>query len=139
RGIAAAFHLAPVGIEYPHGEIRALALLQQDQLVAPDAGSPVGNGARELLRDRRKLRLTGVEDDEVVSQPMHLDESYAHDRPAPLGAGPVNRNVKRKEIQLARFCCSAPASGKSSASSVSRSSSRNSTWPLSSSSDSLAS
>ena len=48
-GIAAAFDLAAVAVPDAHLEVGGLARLEHDQLVAADAGAPVGDRAWRAL------------------------------------------------------------------------------------------
>ncbi len=77
-GIAAGLGLAAVGVADAHegGGPRVLRLLDEDELIAADAAMAVGNGARGGRVDRDGVRAR-VEHDEVVAEPMHLDESRA--------------------------------------------------------------
>src|SRR5437868_15361728 len=51
RGIAAAFDLAAVAVPDAHPEVGGLARFKDDQLVAADAGAPVGDRPRQFGRD----------------------------------------------------------------------------------------
>jgi len=78
-GIAAALDLGAVRIPDPHPEVSDVGGLQQDHLVAADAGAPVGNGARARCIHRHRS-YPGVEDHEIVAEPVHLDEALRHCR-----------------------------------------------------------
>ena len=57
RRISAAFDFAAVAVPDPHPKVGAVARLQHDQLVAADAGAPVGDRTGERWRDlERRLR-----------------------------------------------------------------------------------
>ena len=90
RRIAAALHLAAVRIPDPHPEIRDVGRLEQDHLVAADARAPVRDGARACCIHRDGA-LPGVEDHEVVAEPVHLDEMLRHCRQH-LGRAPDSGN-----------------------------------------------
>ena len=87
RGIAAGFDLAAVGVPDAHADVGDVGRLEQDQLVAADAGAPVGDGAR-LRRVDRERALARVEDDEVVAEAVHLAKAERHVA-GDLGAAPV--------------------------------------------------
>ncbi len=50
---------------------RVLRRFEHDQLVAADAGMPVGQRPRALRPDR-KLAAAGVEHDKIVAEPVHF-------------------------------------------------------------------
>ena len=82
-GVAARRHLAAVGVADAHEGVGQAAhrVLDDDQLVAADAGPPVGE--RPHLRDcRRERPRPRVDDDEVVAEAVHLGERE------PCHAGP---------------------------------------------------
>jgi len=74
RGVAARFHLAAVGVPDPHSHVRDPGRLEHDHLVAADPGPTVGDrpGARLVHRHRA---VAGVEDDEIVAEPVHFAEA----------------------------------------------------------------
>src|SRR5207248_7596895 len=74
--VAAGLGLAAIGIEDAHSHSRrgVARRLDQDQLVAANAGTPVGDGARRLGIDRDGV-MALVQHDEVVAEPMHLAEA----------------------------------------------------------------
>ena len=75
RGVAAGAGLAAVGIVDAHEDV-GLAIgrrLEHDQLVAADAQPAVGDGAAALDRQVERRRAA-VEHDEIVAQPVHLEE-----------------------------------------------------------------
>ena len=87
RGIAAALHLAAIGVEDAHGGIGAVAgAFDHDDLIAADAEPPVGDGARGRGVQRKPL-FARVEHDEIVAQPVHFQER-GHGR-AYIGASPL--------------------------------------------------
>src|SRR6516165_97404 len=60
--------------------IRMMGWLEQDHLIAADAGPPVGQRACSLGVDRDR-RASAVEHDEVVAEAVHLEErDLAHGR-----------------------------------------------------------
>ena len=77
-GIAAGLDFSAVGIEDPHAPVGALARLDQDKLVAADAGVPVGKGRHDIAGQRRQGMVARVQHDEVVAQAMHLGERDPH-------------------------------------------------------------
>ena len=78
RGIAAGLYLAAVGIENAHAKIGRLRRFQKDQLIAADAGVAIGESRGKRACHGQQGLLACVQHDEVVSQPMHLDERNAH-------------------------------------------------------------
>jgi hypothetical protein len=74
-GVAAGLGLAAIGVENAHeGLRRSMARrLDQDQLVAADAGAPVGERARDGGVDGEFVPAP-VEHDKIVAEPMHLAE-----------------------------------------------------------------
>jgi len=72
-GVAAGPRRASVAVPEPQAQIGAVAGHDFGQLVEPDAPVPVAQGARQRGRHRRHAGA-GVEDDEIVAQPVHLDE-----------------------------------------------------------------
>src|SRR6185437_5431281 len=83
--IAAAFDLASVAIPDAHFQVRAVARLQHDQLVAADARPAVGDRFRQRRRHFERL-LARVDDHEIVAEPMHLVEAALHRAPTSSGA-----------------------------------------------------
>ena len=79
RGVAAGLHLAAVGIEDPHAKVRDFGRLDQDELVAADAGAPIGNrpGKGSIQRDRL---FAPVDHDEIVAEAVHLVKAAHHRR-----------------------------------------------------------
>jgi hypothetical protein len=71
RGIAAGLDLAAVGVEDAHAKVGQVRRLEQDELVASNAGTTVGERARTGGVDRDRLGPR-VEDNEVVAEPVHL-------------------------------------------------------------------
>ena len=86
-GIAAGLDLAAVGIPDPHADVGRLRGLEQDHLVAADAGAAVGDRPARA-RVHLDRRLAGVENDEVVAEAVHLAEAEGHAW-GDLGAGPA--------------------------------------------------
>ena len=85
--------LAAVGIADAHEGVGPRGIgLDDDQLVAADAGAPVGDRRRPRRRQVEPPRPR-VEHDEIVLQTMHLHERHQH--PAYIGgsAGPLKRGV----------------------------------------------
>ena len=74
RGVAAGLDLAAVGVPDPHAQVGDVGRLEQDHLVAADAGAPVGDRARPRLVHRHRA-FARVEDDEIVAEAMHLVEA----------------------------------------------------------------
>ena len=76
RGVAAGLHLAAIRIADAHEDVGPgpLGRFHDDQLVAADTLAAVGDrpGA---LRIQHEGLLPGIDDDEVVAQSVHLDES----------------------------------------------------------------
>ena len=77
--VATLLDLIAVGVEDPvmHHALRPPRRIEQQRLVEADAGAAIGQGAQSCgvekgIGDRR------VEDDEVVADPVHLRELYAH-------------------------------------------------------------
>ena len=87
RRIAAGFDLAAVGVPDPHPHVGDIGGLQQDHLVAADAGAPVGDRPRPR-RVHRHRALAGVEDGEVVAEAVHLAEAGHCVGDLGAGAGP---------------------------------------------------
>ena len=79
-GIAAGFHLAAIGVEYPHPEICQRAGFKQDQLIAADPGLAISQRGGQLCGDRRHARHAGIEHDKIVTEAVHLDEGNVHGR-----------------------------------------------------------
>ena len=101
RGVAAGAGLAAVGIVDAHEDI-GVALgrrLEHDQLVAAHAQPAVGDGtpARRRQLERSPAR---VEHDEIVAQPVHLDERRpGHALPAMrryMAVRPGQRNERKR-------------------------------------------
>jgi len=86
RCIAAAFHFAAVAVPDAHSKVGAFARFEHDQLVAANACSAVTDGAGERRRDAERL-LAGINDHEIIAEPMHLVEVPPH-RARDLGSGP---------------------------------------------------
>ena len=86
--VAAGVDLAAVGVPEPQEDIGAAVArrLEHHDLVAADAGAPVGQRPRARVA-RREGNLPGVDHHEVVAQTVHLDEgAVAHD-PGLYGLG----------------------------------------------------
>ena len=82
--VAARPGLGPVGVEDAHEHVGGpvpLAIfrrLDDQELVATDAQTPIGDGARVGTAEA-DVPLAGVEDDEIVAQAVHFDErQFAH-------------------------------------------------------------
>ncbi len=105
RAVAALLDLAAIGVEYPVAEIGIFASrLDDEHLVASDAEAPVGE--QPDLRGRQyERRARGVDDDEVVAEPLHFREAQRvrarlrapgrairHGRPSPSSPLRVNGN-----------------------------------------------
>src|SRR6185295_2469619 len=74
--------LAAVGVEDAVAEVHAGAAGRHHQdLVAAHAQVPVGNALQLGARERER-RFRAVDDDEVVSRPVHLGERELHLRAA---------------------------------------------------------
>ena len=81
RAVAALLHFAAVGVEdtIEHAVVRIARRLEHQRLVEADAGVPIGEGAHAIGIDRcAGERGGGVEDEKIVSQPLHLHELDAH-------------------------------------------------------------
>ena len=82
RAVAAGADFLAVGVPEPHAGVDALAggrRFERDELVAADAGVAVGDRAH-LVGARRKRRAAGLDHDEVVAEPVHLQKWTAHGR-----------------------------------------------------------
>jgi len=77
--IAALFDLAAIGVEDPvvHGCVRAARRRQRQGLVETDAGASVRERL-QLCRTRDGGFRRGIENDEVVAEPVHLRERQLH-------------------------------------------------------------
>src|SRR6185437_4368212 len=75
RAIAASFGLAAIGIAdaQESGACRGFRRLDDEDLVAADAAMAVGDGAGRGGVERQRM-LPRIENDEVVPEPVHLDE-----------------------------------------------------------------
>jgi len=87
RGIAAGFDLAAIAIEDAHAQICRCIGLKHDQLVAADACPAIGNRHRKFARNGGQGGIARIKHDEIIAQPMHLDEGNAHSRCALCGRG----------------------------------------------------
>ena len=75
HSVAAHLRLTAVGVDQPHPQVGAAALLDQEDAVGADAGSP----AADPPCQRRPVDgrgITVVDDDEVVPQTVHLLEEH---------------------------------------------------------------
>jgi hypothetical protein len=57
---------------------RVAGSLEHQRLVEPDAQMAVGEGSHRVGIEGRGVGAGGVEDDEIVSEPLHLRELDAH-------------------------------------------------------------
>jgi hypothetical protein len=77
RCIAARPNLAAVRVPDAHPKVGRVARLQNDQLVAADAGAPVGDGAGEGRRDVERL-FARIDNHEIVAETVHFVEGPPH-------------------------------------------------------------
>jgi hypothetical protein len=68
-------------------EIGGRRFLEQDQLVAANAGAAVGQSAGDRAGHRREWLRARIEHDEVVPEAVHLGESGAHARHLRIARG----------------------------------------------------
>ena len=80
--VAASLGLAAVRVMDAHEHLRPRVArrLEQQHLVAADAGAPVGDGARRRRVDRNRVAAL-VEHDEIVADPVHLAKGDARHGP----------------------------------------------------------
>jgi len=78
--VAAGARLRTVGVADAHEDVGAFGLrgLKHNQLVAADAPPAVGDQARLAFAERKRPGAC-VDDDEIVAEPVHLDECRACD------------------------------------------------------------
>ena len=86
RGIAASLNFAAIGIIYTHERRRAVGRLDNDQLIATDAGMPVGQSAH-LRAGQRQRGFARVEHNKIVAQPVHLEKVPHHGCASRSGGG----------------------------------------------------
>jgi hypothetical protein len=80
RAVAALLDLGAVGIEHSiEHAAPGRAGLEHQRLIEADAGMPVGEGA-QFVRVQVGLGGGGVEYQEIVAQPLHLQKLDAHAR-----------------------------------------------------------
>ncbi len=93
RCITARFDLAAVGVENAHKKIGAGGVVDNDQLVAPNAGPPIRDGAGKALGKIGQRRCSCVQHDEIVAQSMHFYEVDPHGRALGCAADAVKYPV----------------------------------------------
>src|SRR5688572_5050656 len=102
RAVAALFDLATVGVEdaVVHGRSRPARRLEHQRLVEADAGKTIGEAA-DGVRGRGAAGR-GVEDDEVVAEPMHLRELHPADSTGKIRRGQQEspRRGRRAQMKL---------------------------------------
>ena len=100
RAVAAGLDLVTIAVADFHERIGAAAVggLDDQQLVAADPGSPVGDGAC-VRGAEADWRHAGIEDHEIVAQAVHLGESKcvhtALNMPPGDGSPPCSRLKRR--------------------------------------------
>src|SRR3546814_2195701 len=72
-GVSAGFHFRSVGVPDAHAHIGDRGRLDDDQLVAADAGMAVGKRGGERGRHRQR-RLARIAYGQVLAEPAHLVE-----------------------------------------------------------------
>jgi hypothetical protein len=77
RCIATGFHFAAIGVEDAHLGVGVIRRANQDQLIAANASTPIGNGAGA---GRGHVHGCGspINDDKVIAQPVHLVKNIRH-------------------------------------------------------------
>jgi len=118
-GIPACLGLATIGIANPHHNtsLRMTRRLEQDQLVAADAGTPIGE-RRHILCPQRDGVASTIENDEIVPEPVHLEKRDPAHRAAYMAAGPALSNTEAatpdRGAGLSRYVAPGGGAGKTS-------------------------
>ena len=78
RGVAAGLDLGAVGVADAHACVGALfGRLQDDELIAANAALAIGDRRGQAVVEREGLGA-GIDNDEVVTESMHLGEGAGH-------------------------------------------------------------
>ena len=100
-GVAAGVNLRAVGVPDAHAGVGLGRGIDGDQLVAAHARRPIGDGAHFLGRRLERLGA-GLDNDEVVAEPVHLQKRAAHGRRY-IGQAAPKRTCSKVTLALTVF------------------------------------